>query len=347
MRLNQLTFSRFIAAIAVVIYHFGLEVYPFKLKELQPFFKQGNIAVSYFFLLSGFIMIIAYHHYKKINFLAYIKNRFARIYPIYLLALFILLSFKLYYHKSGEFNDFFLNVFMIQSWIPGKALSFNSPAWSLAVEFFFYAVFPILFNKYYTKLSLNKLFLVALSVFIISQLLFHWGIFSNFYQGYPSKSHDLLFYFPPMHLSEFLIGNIAGLLFVKKLSNHKKNYDFYILFLGCLLPILLFYNTFLNFHNGLLAIVFIPLIVFMSMNKGLFTSISKYKPFIFLGEISYGIYILQNPIFAWTKAILKDQSVTNETAKFYVSVFMLVLISALSYHFIETPLRNKIKNFKF
>lgn len=343
MRIDQLTFSRFIAAIAVVIYHYGLGVYPFNTTALTSLFAQGNIAVSYFFLLSGFIMIIAYHKYDKIMPFAYWKNRFARIYPVYFLALILLLFFKLRYHNTAEFNELLLNLFMIQSWIPGKALSFNYPAWSIAVEFFFYALFPFLFNKIYKNISYKKLVIPFLVIFIISQLLFHWGIYSSFYKGYPSKSHELLFYFPPMHLAEFLIGNLTGLFFVKRLSSSYKNYDLALLLLTCALPIVLFYNAFFNFHNGLLAVLFIPFIVCTAMNNGVISKISKYKPLLFLGEISYGIYILQNPIFAWTKAILKDNNITNESINFYIPLLVLILIAGLSYLFIEAPLRKLIK----
>ena len=343
MRIDQLTFSRFIAAIAVVIYHYGLEIYPFNASILQPLFKQGNIAVSYFFLLSGFIMIIAYHQYNKVDFLVYIKNRFARIYPVYVLALVILFFFKTYYHRPSELGDLFLNIFMIQSWLPGKALSYNYPAWSIAVEFFFYALFPVIFNRYYSKISLKKLAIPILSIFIVSQIIFHLGIFSTYYQGYPSVSHELLFYFPPMHLSEFLIGNLAGLYFVKNSTKTSKNLDMWILLLGILFIVILYTNTYFNFHNGLLALVFIPIILCISANKGHLTNLSKYKPFIFLGEISYGVYILQNPIFAWTRAILKDYNITSETTKFYTSLVLLILIAGLSYQFIEAPLRKAIK----
>ncbi|MFI8604609.1 acyltransferase family protein [Cellulophaga baltica] len=343
MRLDQLTFSRFIAAIAVVIYHYGLEVYPFNLTHLRTLFEQGNIAVSYFFILSGFIMIIAYHQHKKLEFLAYIKKRFARIYPVYFLALVLVLAFKLYYHKDSELGNLLLNLLMLQSWIPGKALTFNYPAWSLAVEFFFYALFPFLFNTFYSKLSLKKLLFPILSIFALSQVVFHWGIFSTSYTGYPSKFHEFLFYFPPMHLAEFLIGNLAGIFFVKKLQYHIKNYDLGILILLFMIPIILWYHTQLNFHNGLLALLFIPLILLMSANSGYIAKITKYGPLIFLGEISYGIYILQSPVFAWTKAILKDYSITNETTKFYMATAMLIACSALCFTYIETPLRNFFK----
>ncbi|WP_158976400.1 acyltransferase [Cellulophaga sp. L1A9] len=343
MRLDQLTFSRFIAAIAVVIYHYGLEVYPFNLTPIQGLFKQGNIAVSYFFILSGFIMIIAYHKYKKIAFLAYIKKRFARIYPVYFLALIIVLAFKIYYHKDSQLGDLLLNLTMIQSWIPGKALSFNYPAWSLSVELFFYVLFPFLYNTFYSKIAFSKLVVPILSIFAISQLLFHWGIYSASYEGFPSKFHDFLFYFPPMHLAEFLIGNLAGIYFIKKLSSSEKNYDLIIFILFGLIPFVLFYNTDFIFHNGLLAVLFLPIIILMSANKGLLTTLSKYKPLVFLGEISYGIYILQSPIFAWTKAFLKDNQFTNETSKFYIATAVLILSSALCFIYIETPLRKILK----
>lgn len=343
MRIDQLTFSRFIAAIAVVIYHYGLDCYPFNTMALNPLFKQGNIAVSYFFLLSGFIMVIAYGQFKKVAFTAYIKNRFARIYPVYVLALIILFAFKVNYNRPSEIGDLFLNLFMIQSWFPGKALSYNYPAWSIAVEFFFYGLFPLLFNKFYSRLPFKKIATPILILFIVSQIIFHLGIFSPYYQGYPSVSHEALFYFPPMHLSEFLIGNLAGLYFVKKHSIASENYDFWILLLGAFLCIILYNNTYFNFHNGLLAIVFIPLIICISANNGIVTKFSKYKPLLFLGEISYGVYILQNPIFAWTRAILKDNNITSETTKFYTSLVMLIVIAALSYRFIEAPLRKAIK----
>ena len=53
MRLEQLTFIRFIAAITVVIHHFGLSSFPFKNQILNKIFKQGDLGVSFFFFLSS------------------------------------------------------------------------------------------------------------------------------------------------------------------------------------------------------------------------------------------------------------------------------------------------------
>lgn len=93
MRIEQLTFTRFIAAISIVIFHYGKESILFNNNLVGYVFKQANVGVSYFFILSGFVMIIAYHNKSEINFIEYFKNRFARIYPVYLLAILSLLLF--------------------------------------------------------------------------------------------------------------------------------------------------------------------------------------------------------------------------------------------------------------
>lgn len=86
--LHQLTFTRFLAAIAIVIFHYGGSAFPFQTPILKSLFSNANVGVSFFFILSGFVMMIAYGaRQSEINFREYFINRFARIYPIYFLAL--------------------------------------------------------------------------------------------------------------------------------------------------------------------------------------------------------------------------------------------------------------------
>jgi peptidoglycan/LPS O-acetylase OafA/YrhL len=94
MRIEQLTFTRFIAAVSIVIFHFGSGRFPLNILYPQFIFKQANVSVSYFFILSGFVMIVAYHKNSNIDFIAYMKNRFARIYPVYFIAIFFYYCFQ-------------------------------------------------------------------------------------------------------------------------------------------------------------------------------------------------------------------------------------------------------------
>ena len=153
MRIEQLTFTRFIAAISIVIFHYGKGSYLFNNEYISFIFQQANIGVSYFFILSGFVMIIAYGNRENVNFLEYIKNRLARIYPVYLLAIFLVIIINLF--KNLNILDLLLNLIMIQSWVHQKALTMNFPGWSLSVEMFFYISFPFLANRIYSNQNLK------------------------------------------------------------------------------------------------------------------------------------------------------------------------------------------------
>ena len=161
MRVEQLTFTRFIAAISIVIFHYAKDVPPFNFDVISFLFNQANLGVSYFFILSGFVMIIAYGQKKNISFLSYMQKRFARIYPVTFLAAFLLLCLKsieffVFPEKSDlRITDFFLSISLQQAWIPSKAMSFNTPAWSITVEWFFYLCFPFLFNRFYKRPNLK------------------------------------------------------------------------------------------------------------------------------------------------------------------------------------------------
>jgi peptidoglycan/LPS O-acetylase OafA/YrhL len=340
MRVEQLTFTRFLAAIAIVIYHYGKNIIPFNFEISSFVFRQANLGVSYFFVLSGFIMIIAYNQNKVILTLEYFKRRFARIYPVYFMSIILLLGYFLLSKGRIDFKGLILNITMIQAWIPGQALSYNFPAWSLSVEVFFYLLFPFLFNKIYTKQPLKKLVIPVLLIFVITQILTNYLVNSSFYNGYPVVRHDLIFYFPLMHLSSFLIGNIAGLYFMNRKKT--KNYDWSILLIFIGLIILLSYRTEINYHNGMLALFFAPLMILISSNNGIITKVFNWKLLVFLGKISYGIYIFQSPIYKLVNGVFKTLSIDNAILKFYSALILLIIISAISYHYIEKPLRRKI-----
>lgn len=346
MRIEQLTFTRFIAAIAIVIFHYGIGVFPFNLKVVQQIFAQANIGVSYFFILSGFVMIIAYHEKSNIDFLSFMKNRIARIYPMYLFAIILIVLFNLIYSNTISYRQLLLNILTIQAWFPKDVFSINYTGWTISVEFFFYLSFPFLFNVFYKKLSIKKLYLPVFLVWIISLIVLLLVVYSNLKLKYPNEAYSFFNCFPLLHLNEFLIGNLTGLFFVKYLKN--KVFDFDVLIVVNVLLIMLlmrFFSFNLIFHNGLLAILFIPLIILLAMNKSGITKIFNSKICVLLGEVSFNIYILQGPIFIFSRKIFNSLEIKNETLFFYSSFLALILISILSHFYIEKPLRNYIQKF--
>lgn len=92
--INQLTFTRFIAAILIVILHFG-GIFKGKISFIDDIWEHFNLGVSYFYVLSGFVMIVAYKNLEKINSKKYYINRLARIYPLHILSMLLVIFFIL------------------------------------------------------------------------------------------------------------------------------------------------------------------------------------------------------------------------------------------------------------
>jgi peptidoglycan/LPS O-acetylase OafA/YrhL len=350
MRIEQLTFTRFIAAMAIVVYHFGDHSFLFTNKYVAFLFNQANFGVSYFFILSGFVMIVAYSNKEKIYFVEYIKNRLARIYPIYIIAsLLLLITFYIDdLYDEVKVADLLLYIFMLQSWVPSKALLYNYPGWSLSVEMFFYISFPLLFNFFYKKDNLKNISIGIVLFWFVSQVIFHLVVQMHFFELPFFSKRDLL-YHPLLHFNEFLVGNLLGLYYVQKSTMKPANYLRSIFLLLLFLVFLLKFRFGLNFHNGLLSIVFAPLILFISLSNDSFTKFFVNPKLVFLGEISFGIYILQVPIWSIVSdyrlnKYLGLDYIEDFTLSFIIRLIILIVFSSLSYLYFETPIRNRIKN---
>lgn len=338
-KIDQLTFTRFIAAISIVIYHTGKDIYPFNHESIRFLFEGAYIGVSYFFVLSGFIMVFAYQARPHVSPLYYYRNRLARIYPLYFLVMVIFAAER---WARGEFNagQTLLCLLMLQSWVPGQALALNSPSWSLSVEVLFYAVFPFIFNALYTRARLKPLLLGVISFWMASQMLMYWMLSSGLYQGYPSPSHDLIYYFPLMHLNEFLLGNVAALVLGVLATRHGGNYTLLLAVLVAVVVLLLKYTTAVSiYHDGLLAILFCSFMIALSLDHGPVSALFSKRPFVFLGEISYAIYLSQFLVYG----VVKRMKIQDSLVLFLVYLLCLLITSALLYHFVESPARKMIQ----
>lgn len=346
MRIDQLTFGRFLAAISIVVFHYGLNVYPFNDPAVAGIFSQAHLGVSYFFVLSGFIMIVAYGRRDHVDVADYYRNRFARVYP---LMAFSIVMFAIASSLIGpvKYDEIFLNLSTLQSWVPGMALCGNYPLWSLTVEFFFFACFPFLFNYFYKRLPLIKVAEIIFVFWCFSMFVQNYLIRSPFYQGFPSPSHDIIFYMPLMHLNQFMVGNLAGLVFIRQKTHAKGQYDIIVLLTLIIIYIIFKNHLGIDYHDGFLAAVFAPFILFQAKNTGIISRIFSLKPLVFLGEISFGIYVLQAPVFAMMNYLNAKYNFLQDPAQvFYLNTFVLIAFSAVCHYLIELPARNRLKSIR-
>ncbi|QCP54394.1 acyltransferase [Trinickia violacea] len=342
--LERLTPLRFVAALFVVLFHFGRGVPPFNFPVINGVVLNGNNAVSFFYCLSGFIMATVYAG-SDVSARSYWIARFARIYPVYLVCL-----LATYYLLGGTLTDLALTSALIQTWIPGSALAINTPGWSLSVEVFFYVLFPFL-STHVLSVSRKTLVDYTAALWICTQVI-TFVARTYFYGGYPSISHDLIFYFPLMHLNEFMIGIVTAVLFMDRArrgSSQMFASGIIALLAGIGLTTLVGgiaerFPLWVAPSNGLMAPEFAGIIwLVASLPNGIGRALES-RALILLGESSYALYLMQEPLHIFfDRHLVPIMPDASATAKLFAFIALLVACSIAIYVIFEKPMRSLIK----
>jgi peptidoglycan/LPS O-acetylase OafA/YrhL len=356
VKLDQLTFTRYIAALSVVFFHYGAHVFPANIPWLNPILAAGPIAVSYFYVLSGFIMAIAY--YRPDNTAPFKSGRywlarFARVYPIYFLALLLMIGAKI--HDAGSDPlTVTLSLSMLQAWVPGYPLTLNAPGWSISVEMFFYLCFPLLMLMV-KRHHLPWLTLGMASLWLSTQMLHTYLLNTTDYKAF-NALHDFIYYHPIMHLNTFLMGFVAGVwLHLGKFQYFtlpRVNTISLLAVLSLTLLLLGLRETFIadtgiaiDYTNGLIAPLFIGLIILLALNTSKLSDWLSHKWLVLLGEASFSLYILQKPLYGIYNSIFSRWLDTASAGYFYLFLILLTAVAILSFQWIETPFRRFINAF--
>jgi peptidoglycan/LPS O-acetylase OafA/YrhL len=338
-RLSQLTWTRFAAALIVVFFHLGAGVAPISDARWAAVIRNGPVAVTYFFTLSGFIMGFVYRDIKMDRIALYWVSRFARIYPVYLLTL---LWFICADHWS--LLDICLNLALAQAWFPGHALSMTGVGWSLSVETTFYAIFPALMTAARRVGLLKSAIFIGL-VWLVTQIFIHL-LAARLNPVFPSASHDFLYYFPIFHLNSFLVG-MLGAMISQRMRLPERIAGLVACASIAAAALALIYAPEISrlagfvprATHGLLAPLFaLAILGIVSLDSRLM----RLRGAVFLGETSYAMFIIQ---FAAVEAVsrLWIPLVPPMTdGKFWPLVVFLVVASFAIFALIETPARHAI-----
>ncbi|MGH1328075.1 acyltransferase family protein [Bacillus pretiosus] len=356
-RIKELDSIRGLAALTVVFGHFCLMLpslpNAIKFSPLR-FLWAGGEAVIVFYVLSGFVLSMALYH-SKTNYWGYLIKRFVRIYiPYYFwiiitFALFILFS---PYEVVGLRDWFYdrwqgsitkldiLNHFVLLNNFFTE--NYNPVIWSLAQEMRISIVFPLLFLLFY-KLSWKKTILFAVSFSLISVFLnmLHIGKAEGFYNGYADTLH-----FTSMFMVGMLLFKYQEKL-IYSYRNMKKIKKGFLIALGIILYLysILIYGFSRNDTTFLLkdwgVVMGVSIFIIMAMSNLKVKVFLNKSVFVYLGEISYSIYLCHFPIMMVLFKLLY-----TKIPIFFLLILcitMTLLFSIVSYHLIEKKCINWAK----
>ncbi len=341
---------RAISVLGVIIYHSKI----YFLGEL--FFQGGYFGVDIFFVISGYLITsIIYEDLRKNKFSLkkfYIK-RCRRIFPALIFTILISLLLSWYsvmpvsfveYAKSIIYSLIFVsNYYFYFSGLEYGAVSgLLKPllhTWSLAIEEQFYIIFPLLFIFGFTKFRKNLILYLGIILFVSFITAIYYSDFAP----------NFNFYFIGSRAWELLVGSLLFLFSQKSNLQIKTIYSNLITFFGLLLIFISFqfnYDTNPTPNlNTLLPLFGASIIIFAFKKDGFLNLLFVNKFVLKIGLISYSLYLLHYPIFAFVRA----NRLAHSNIDYFVVAIIIFILSYISYRFVEKPFRNFnfIKNKSF
>ena len=345
---------RALAVLAVIIYHVDVNYLP-----------GGFLGVDLFFVLSGYLIssliIKEYRKTGSLNLYNFYIRRARRLLPaVYFMitvGLVVMVLFNEVLLRKSHLDAIFGYIYSSNWWYIFHKLDYfdsfgaQSPfkhLWSLAIEEQFYMIFPLLFllvnRKKKSKdgtYKLNKNFLYVVLGLILVSLIAHILLFdinniSRIYFGTDTRAFSLL------------VGVVGAILYPMERLHAKVTPQQNMLYsvvslvsIATLITVMIYtseYNTLL-YRGGFLLVAILGLIVIISSGKQhtLMSRLLSFKPIVFIGKISYSLYLWHFPVLVLTTPV---SEIGNPNIIFVIlRVILTFILATASYVFVETPIR--------
>jgi len=344
---------RAIAVLSVIFFHTNKSIGNFIL------FSGGFLGVDIFFVISGYlitsIILNEINITTNFSFKSFYQRRARRILPALLFVIFFSIFFAYLFLLPSDFNDYTKSIFYSLFFTSNYFFYFTGElydatpsllkpflhTWSLSVEEQFYLIYPVIFyfSFKYFKNFLNKILFSLIFISIFAMVVYFYTNQSLAFFNFLTRFWELLI--------GALIANNQSKISSLNLSILKKNI---ISFFGLILIIypILFFNK--NISYGYIytfvSIAGVSLIISFHDKEILINKILTNKILVFLGLISYSLYLWHYPIFAFGRITeFFGDGVSKKL------IFLTFIFSLFTYYLIEKPFRNfnfiSVKKFLF
>lgn len=337
----------------IVFYHF---CNPAWFGPLSPVVNNGYTSVSFFLLLSGFVLAYNYSDRAQKGQLKtrdFWIARVSRLYPIYLVALLVSMGMLMAEWHARSHAQFawglILTPLMLQGWSPSLSTFWNTPAWTMCTEAFFYLIFPFVVLWRRPK-HLGKLVALLLGLWCLGMVLpslYVWlhpdGVLhaNRYTDGFWIRA---LKFTPPPHVPAFLFGIV--LADVDALIPRDGGRRLLLGALGIVgVSTVLYYGNHLPFplmHDGLMMPLF-GLAILGLAGHNLIARFFGITPFVAVGQASYCLYILHFNLWnlIHNHHIVASLGLTRFDP--WLSYSVLVVLAVLAMKYIEKPAQKAIK----
>ena len=318
----------------MVLHHLtgtGMMLEPWALSlphHIYTLIRDGYLAVSAFFVLSGFVLMQSYGCtvWTQGSLIRYARGRLARVYPVYALSLLLVVPYISLSRVPNKTSLVANYVLLFQGWSGTLPVNWNTPAWSLSCEMFFYLSFPLAIWGL-RNLSGPASLAAAVATCFLPALMWKLGVPDSFK--------------PLIHLADFLMGIMASRGY-EALRARMTGRGYWLYLPGMAAVVALMLNPLMIpavlDMNGFLRPFTALTLIGLALSGGWLAQVFASRLSVFLGKASYAVYILHIPLLwsykRWAIYWFPGMSGTWMAAIYVCGV---VAVSAAVYRFFEEP----------
>ncbi|MEU8682813.1 acyltransferase [Streptomyces sp. NPDC048611] len=340
-RLSSLTGLRFAAAVAVLYTHSMLMIDPDLAENLGPEVWVGGSAVSLFFILSGYVLTHSAHPDDTAR--AFWRRRAVKIFPNHIVIWCVIIAALIgtgasTFTGGAGIAAGLSSLFLVHTWVPSHLFvsAGNPVSWSLAAEVFFYLLFPVML-PWIKRLSPRGLLIGAATALAV---VWSWPVFCALVvnpDGASFPEYWFLYMLPVTRLPEFVLGMIAARIAASGLRIPR--IGVIPAALGVIGAVVI--NPEILPQRFLYAASTVaPLVMLVYATAELDLrdrrSVLRARPVVFLGELSYAMYLVHFLVLGLLYLGLRGHGWSNLDVVLLALPFVL-LVSWLLHAGVERP----------
>lgn len=316
-RMLELDALRGLAALAVVLFHFTTRYQDLYGHTTVPsfFFANGHYGVNLFFMISGFVIFMTLDRTR--NALDFVVSRFSRLYPAYWAGVFItfgLVNAVGLPNKEATPLEALVNLTMFQEFLHVKHV--DNVYWTLQVELLFYLIM-LAFFRFRLLDRVERVLWIWLGLrlaYLLIPVLF---------------GHDLSYLLGKILIQSYIPYFTLGIVFFRIRQAGSPSLSH----IGLIVAALLLINFGNSFESFLVTGVFI--LIFWLFIRGRL-SVLTWTPFVFLGTVSYSLYLLHENI-GWAFIRRFEQWGWNSDMAIVTTFLITISMASAVTYLVEKP----------
>lgn len=315
--------------------------------------SRGYLGVDLFFLLSGFILTYVYFDSMRQprwrTFGIFMWHRFIRLYPVHITVLAALVAVVLGSARVGlnlrSPEAFTLDalpwqVLLIHAWGVTDQVSWNVPSWSISAEWFAYLCSPLVAAGLSHVRNPYVLLLIAATSLGIAAMIFSfagWGLSGAWIA--PSALVRIA--------GSFVCGAaLCRYAILRQALERKSAFNDATAIIA--LVAFLVGPSFGVPDFALIALLAV-FIATLSMSKGITAQLFSLAPIVWLGEISYSLYMVHFPVLRAFSIVIKPDRLAAmgpivACGAFVLAIGLCIAVAAGLYYLVERPLRVRLRD---